>query len=317
MKYKPIFLGLTGSRLYGTHRPDSDYDYRGVVLGNQYNYLGELNRFEQTSNIDDVKLHIKDSEMLRNQDVEFYEVGKFIKLAWDANPNILELLFCDNILFTRGEMWEFIKRHRSQFLSQKVLHTFSGYAHSQLKRLKNHNAWVKNEPKKPERIAFGLPEKGFLNKEIIKLLSVSSNENIRILEEHLNSQSQDLIMGEINFYRVQQNYKKYKEWKENRNKKRFEFEQKYGYDVKHGSHLVRLYYECKRLLETGELIFPLPEAPLLKGILNGKWSYEEIIEFSETMDGELQNLCQVSGLPKSPDRKALNQLIISIKKDAL
>jgi hypothetical protein len=48
---------------------------------------------------------------------------------------------------------------RDLFLTKRVRHTFSGYAASQLKRIRVHNRWLRSPPtEQPTRAAFGLPE---------------------------------------------------------------------------------------------------------------------------------------------------------------
>mgnify|MGYP001607055563 CR=1 FL=1 len=60
-----------------------------------------------------------------------------MKLAGDANPNILELLFVSNEhILTMTEAGERLRANRNLFLSQKALHTVSGYAFAQLKLLR-------------------------------------------------------------------------------------------------------------------------------------------------------------------------------------
>lgn len=184
MKYEPIYLGLTGSRLYGTHRPDtdpnpSDWDYRGIVLGTPGSYLGMLETFENTKDLTRIaqdETQPFDWSRLEGQDNEFYEVGKFMFLAWQCNPNIIELLFCSSLI--QHPLWQRIMDHRELFLSTKCLHTFSGYAASQLKRIKNHNRWVGSGIEKPDRAKMGLPTTNkVLSADLLKhMVSVSKTD---------------------------------------------------------------------------------------------------------------------------------------------
>ena len=116
-----LYNVLAGSRLYGTNRPDSDYDYRVVRIEPIESLIGLQAPFE-------VKQY-QDS----GEDVAHYGLRKFCNLALSANPNILELLFApkDAIQFIDFDFEE-IRAIRSCFLSQKIKKTFGGYAKSQI-----------------------------------------------------------------------------------------------------------------------------------------------------------------------------------------
>jgi len=73
-----LVLTLAGSRLYGTSRPESDYDYRGVCLDPPSTILG-IQNFGQHENI------------TKSYDEVVYSASKFLRLVLDANPSILEM----------------------------------------------------------------------------------------------------------------------------------------------------------------------------------------------------------------------------------
>lgn len=132
-----IFECMSGSHAYGTNAAHSDTDIRGIFIAPpSYNF--GLQSIEQVEfKLDDL-------------DTTYFELRKFIKLAANCNPNIIELLFTDdvNILKTTPS-FKRLQENKNLFLSRKVFHTFSGYAHSQLHRIKGHNKWLVNP--QPER----------------------------------------------------------------------------------------------------------------------------------------------------------------------
>jgi predicted nucleotidyltransferase len=144
---RTIFLTRHGSHAYGLNTPTSDLDVKGVVIPPAEYFLGYLKRFEQLE--------------LREPDLVIYEVRKFFKLAADCNPNIIEVLWTDPRDHLRvTPLGERLLEARGLFLSQKARHTFSGYALSQLKRIRGHYRWLTNPPKEPPtRAACGLPER--------------------------------------------------------------------------------------------------------------------------------------------------------------
>jgi predicted nucleotidyltransferase len=144
---RTILLTVHGSRAYGLSRPASDTDVKGIAVPPREMLHGFVDSFEQ-------------AELRAPVDCVIFEIRKFCRLAANANPNIVEILFTDprHWLKTTPQhqlLWE----GRQLFLSKKVRHTFAGYAHAQLKRIEGHYRWLKHPPThKPTRAEFGLPE---------------------------------------------------------------------------------------------------------------------------------------------------------------
>src|ERR1700753_865401 len=93
-----IFLVLSGSRAYGTHTATSDWDYRGLCIPPLDSYLGVQKKFEQV--VDQKTKHVwkqyPDQMVQPDSDMQVLELTKFAKLACDANPAMLEILFVDS-----------------------------------------------------------------------------------------------------------------------------------------------------------------------------------------------------------------------------
>jgi predicted nucleotidyltransferase len=128
---------IAGSRAYGTDTPESDTDIRGIYILPQADRLSLGTTEGQQSD--------------ESQDIVYYELAKFFKLAMDCNPNIIELLYtphdCINSMDSLGAA---LVAQADSFLSKKAFHTFTGYAHAQIKRAKGQNKWINNpQPKDP------------------------------------------------------------------------------------------------------------------------------------------------------------------------
>lgn len=151
---RTLYLARHGSHAYGTALPTSDRDLRGVAIPPKPYLLGCLLRFEQ-------------HEQKGDPDVVIFELRKFLGLAMDCNPNVLEILFVaeeDRLKVTpEGEE---LLANRHLFLSKKARHTFSGYAISQLKRIETHRRWLLHPPAAPPvRAEYGLPERTVISKD--------------------------------------------------------------------------------------------------------------------------------------------------------
>ena len=132
-----------GSISYGTNLPTSDVDIRGIFVADPISVRTPF------FNVDEVSLPTGDTK--------FYELNKFMKLLVDQNPNIVELTWVsgqDIIASSPG--YELIRQSRSQLLTSKIAATTSGYAHSQLLRIRGHKKWITNpQPEqRPERKNF-------------------------------------------------------------------------------------------------------------------------------------------------------------------
>lgn len=295
-----IFLTLSGSRAYGTNTAESDYDYRGIIIPPSSCNDGFLGKFEQKESLDGY-----------GKDSTAYSIQKFFQLASQCNPNIVELLFIpDDLAVVRTKYSDAIRAEKQLFLSKKARASFEGYAYQQLHRLKNHKAWWDQEklgqtPPKPDREALGLPAVPQYSKEKL-------NNILSLPAELVVSEIRDYVEKERIFYSQKAAYDKWIHWKTTRNPARYELEKKYGADFKHGAHLVRLTLMCEELLRDGKFFVRRPDAEMLMDIRNGKWSYEQLMDFVKEKKFVVEELYKKSTLPDEPDVEKLNELCIEL-----
>ncbi len=274
VKDNTIHRIVAGSHLYGTARPDSDIDIRGVCLAPPETLIG-LSEFKQ---------YQKEGE-----DWVTYELRRFCSLALNANPNILDILMSpEDVWQIRDRRWETVYENRQAFLSQKVRYTFSGYAVSQLKRIQRHRRWLVDPPDhKPLQEEFG----GVWDGSTFQFPKVSREKE---------------------YQSACQKWKNYQRWLSERNPKRAALERQFGYDTKHAGHLVRLMLQCTRLLRDGTYNPRLANDDLVMvlAVLDGAWEYGVLIRWAEEMDEHVHEMPSV--LPKRPDRKLVEQLCMDI-----
>jgi hypothetical protein len=161
-----LLLCVGGSRAYGLHTERSDVDVKGVAVPPAPVLFGFLHRFEQAEGPAAVDpfadtLNEEERAAVAREKLEgvIYELRKFMSLAADNNPNILDVLFCrDAEVRHITPVGERLREAAPRFLSMAARHTFSGYALSQLKRIETHRRWLIDPPTvEPARADFGLP----------------------------------------------------------------------------------------------------------------------------------------------------------------
>jgi predicted nucleotidyltransferase len=350
LKNNTIFLTITGSTAYGLSTPESDVDYKGIVIPPKQYFLSD-NHFDQ-------------ADKFENVDCTIFNILKFFKLTLAGNPNMIEVLWTNpEFHVIRSEIFDKILEHRDKFLSKNVRWRFSGYAYSQISRIKTHYRWLKKDVQlaKPSRADFGLASKSAISKEnieaansIIKkkidgwnpdLAELSDAKRIEIenkitevlteicgtsiylennklwkeaaLTSGLDLNFIELVKKEKEYEQKLRDWQHYQEWKQNRNPKRAEIEAKYGYDAKHACHVVRLMKMCEEVLSTGQVIVKRPDREELLAIRNGAWTYEYLLEWAENMDKKMNELYKTSILPNEPDRNFLNNLCMEIIEEYL
>jgi hypothetical protein len=452
-EYQLILLNLAGSRFYNTHYEKgehpfdkeyvSDSDYRGIFIASQKDKLSltkdYVNEIQPAK--DDLKSRaeiISQINTLLNmnipldEDITLYEVEKFLKTSIENNPNIMDVLWSDNdSIFFKSKEAEIILNNKKLFTSQKIKDSFSGYALSQLYRIKSHHKMLTNNPEvnkvfelvqdmyNEDKINFvwirehfsghlavkitnitqeeyGLNkklrlednQKTFLTWDEFVSISLTKKYDIKYISNYKRPQLIDYIkvkdlyakklnidnymvfgniplreymlkyatfrtlgesvyniftlppkqkygglfsvdgnmknnepkevgefLGSIivkkNDFKKQQDYiRKLWEWKCNRNEKRSELEKRFGYDVKHAGHLVRLLEGVKNIILTGEYK-PRLEGDFLKftrKIMSGHYSYEFLVNYAETKNKELEELFKSDKVFKIQKKVDLNKI---------
>jgi len=394
-----IFATLHGSHAYGMAKEGSDVDIKGVAIPPKSYFLGFNDSFQQFEGEVPRDFHLFDDKYVltgetyiqkiedmvgrkipkeEKLDSTIYDIRKFFKLASVCNPNIIEVLFTDPSHHVVSSVaWKKILEHKDLFISARAKFTFSGYAFSQLKRIKTHKSWLMNPlERKPQRSDFDLPEQHvipkeqrdaanafivkrvnewiFIPDEIPKDILISVREQtakaIREIWEGMAMKSYVLEdgnyipmvppLGEMNEYdegvlynaagnflgystnflevlererkykAALRQYNQYQEWKKNRNPVRAEMEKKYGFDVKHGAHLVRLLRMAKEILVEGKVIVKRPDAEELLSIRGGAWTYDQLIEWADKQQEEINNIYDNKKyvVPRVPKINDLNDL---------
>lgn len=305
-------IGLGGSYAYGTNTPTSDLDVRGFALNSKEEILGN-GAFEQ----------LEDHET----DTVIYGFNKFIRLVADCNPNMIEILGLkpEHYLYLSPVGKELLD-NKKMFLSKKAIHTFGGYAQSQLRRLDNKSGRIGNQ---------AIQEQHLLN-SILKDLenfgetySEFPKDSIKLyLDKAVNKEFEQEIFMDISLkhYPVRD----YKDMLSRiagivrdyngigkRNKQALTHD-KIG---KHSMHLLRLYMMCIDILEKGEIItYREKEHDLLMKIRNKEYLNEdgqptaEFFELIDTYEKRMKYAAENTELPDKPDYKRINEFVMGVNE---
>lgn len=307
-----------GSKLYGTDTPASDEDFSGVFIAAKPFYLG-LGKVEEV----DFSV-VSKKENGRNDadavDFKLYELRKFVKLALENNPNIIEQLFVPqsklNGFRTIGLR---LLENRELFPHQGAKQKFMGYALSQKKKML---------VKRDNMNSLTLVQEVFTN-------MVTSGHGKDYVAEHLSgikglfeanklklkTNAQHVQIGDI---QIQKNITILKALEQISGRvERFsgrhaDFVSKHGYDTKFASHLIRLLMEGRELLTTGGIEFPLQYASELLAIKEGHLTVNEVIELADDLEQKMNDDFEMGRVivPKKPRYAEVEELLMDMVEES-
>jgi predicted nucleotidyltransferase len=122
-----VYRVLVGSRAFGLNTDSSDEDRRGVYSPPADWHWGLVKPPEQAETFEP------------GVEETVWEIEKFVRMALQANPNILETLWSPVVLFA-DETGEELRRIRTAFLSKHLYQTYSGYVLSQFRLMQKKQA---------------------------------------------------------------------------------------------------------------------------------------------------------------------------------
>lgn len=308
LKDNIILLVLGGSLSYGTNVEGSDIDIRGVCMDTKDMLLG-FDNFEQ---------HVDAAT-----DTTIYSLRRFIELAYKANPNILEMLGVreeDIIYITPAG--RLLMDNASLFLSKRIVHTISGYADQQLRRLEgvlHHNTI---QTKQEENIKKTLDNFIYAAKSMFT--PFDENMQIEVTQDVSDKTEFDeelFISLHVDHYPIRdfnsfmrqltdivRTYDKNQKGHRNNKKDAARLD-------KHAMHLVRLYTMGTEALEQNVLkTYRKDEHDILMEVRNGKYQNddngykEEFFTLLEEYRQRFEMAKEKTSLPERPNMERIEQL---------
>lgn len=307
-----MFLTLGGSYAYGTNIETSDVDIRGCALNTKEEILTNK-KFEQFVN--------------EETDTTIYGFNKLVSLLTNVNPNTIELLGCkpEHYLYISPIGQELLD-NKNMFLSKKCVHSFGGYASSQLRRLDNKAARDLGQSQQEVHILNSIKNAAYSYKE---RYFEHQEDAIRL---YIGESAQEEYDTEI-FMDINLKHYPLRDWKGmwsdmnnivkdySKLGKRNAHAVSHGKLAKHMMHLVRLYLMCFDILDNGEIItYREKDHDFLMSIRNGDYLDEndkptkEFFGIVDELESQLEAKKNSTMLPETPDMKQIEKFVMSVNE---
>ena len=307
-----ILLTLGGSHAYGMDKEDSDLDVRGIALNSKEEILLAKD-FEQVVDVD--------------TDTTIYSFNKMIQLLTSNNPNTIEILGTklEHYLYLSNIGRELLA-NRKMFLSKVCVHTFGGYAGSQLRRMENKAARLVSQTQNEQYILKSINNAKYDFKN--RYFPHDDSEIKLYIDTAVQKGYDSEIFMDVNLkqYPLRDWAGMWNEMKAivssyNKFGKRNEKAVEHNKLGKHMAHLIRLYMMCIDILEKEEIItYRTNEHDLLMSIRNGEYLdenrqpisafYDVLNEYEKRFEYAKNN----TSLPDVPNYKEINEFKMSVNE---
>lgn len=271
----PDYLAVSGSRLYGTERENSDYDYRGFVIP-PYEYVLDIVAF-------------KDRELEEN-DHKVNSLKRYMQLVAKGDPQLTELLFVpkDKVV-TCTEVGKTVLANRDLMVSQVIYKRIIGFGISEWRSA----MLLKVEEEKPTKT-----EQEVMSEFFSLFPHFSEDQKKELKAEALKMKSRRLVSSV----------------KGVSGKRKEEYE-KFGFGVSSAAHSIRLMGELKELMLTGQITFPRPNSDFLRNIRLGKVAKDECESAYQQALSEVEGSVSKSVLRPKPDYSGMTKLYADLARD--
>lgn len=258
-----MLLTLGGSHAYGMETESSDLDVRGIAFNTKEEILLGKD-FEQVVDV--------------TTDTSIYSFNKMIQLLTNNNPNTIEILGCkpEQYLYV-SKLGQELLDNRKIFLSQVCIHTFGGYASSQLRRMENKAARLVSQS---EHEAYILKSIQNAQYDFRNRYYPHDESDVKLYVDEAVQEGYDTEI----FMDVKLTHYPLRDWAgmwnemkaivSSYNKTGMRNEKAISHNKlgKHMAHLLRLYMMCIDILEKEEIItYRANEHDLLMSIRNGEY----------------------------------------------
>lgn len=310
-----ILLCLGGSHAYGTDTPQSDLDVRGIALNSRHDILTGHD-FEQSIN--------------NATDTTIYSFDKIIRLLSQANPNVIECLgLKPEHYLQKSPYFEYIFSQKTLFLSKQCIHTFVGYANTQLRRMENKASRIATQEQNESNILKSIENASF---DFKKRYLEMPNDAIKLyIDKAVNEDYDFEIFMDVNLTHYPlRDYKSM--WSDMQSivKSYAKAGYRNGSAIEHGKlgkhmmHLIRLYLMCLDILKDGKIItYREKEHDFLMDIRNGKYLDENnqpmksFYDIVDEYESQLDYWKVHTDLPEHPDMEKIWKMVEKINGEVV
>jgi len=339
---RTIYLARHGSHAYGLATPTSDLDLKGVCIESREYHLGFLHKFEQDERKEPEDRVVyslrKFVRLLSECNPNVIEV-MFVQDS--------DVLVCDPFGALLREARDLFITRMARFTFAGYAKSQLGRIERHRRWL------LKGAPVRPTRTEMGLPERTVIPANQLAAAQAAIEKklaqwNLRdmtglspamriVLTSFMTETLAEMTTASDSAWRaagrtigydenflglleLERRYKSrmdecdaHRDWERKRNPTRAELERRFGYDTKHGSHLLRLMRMCREILQGKGVIVRRPDAEELLAIkLHGSMPYDVLVAEAKALDAECGALYEASTLPDEPDMERLDALVVDL-----
>jgi predicted nucleotidyltransferase len=333
-----LFESIAGSHAYGTARPVSDQDKRGVFVAPN-DYLLSGGEMPMVSD--------------KKSDQVFYELGRFVDLLLKNNPNALEMLAMpEDCILHAHPLFSLLDP--AHYLSKICARTYGEYAMGQIRKARGLKKKIVNPQPVEARtlldfchiphgqgsipLLVWLAAHGY-DPARCGLTSVAHAPGIYAIYADDAHTYRGLISPKnpnaflfssvphgatpITWMHCNHDafsahckaHQEYWAWVAERNEDRYltNMEHGRGYDSKNLMHTLRLLEMAEDIATQGRLVVRRPNREALLAIRAGEFSYEELLSRAEQQLARVETAFDRCSLPSAPDHDAARKSVLMIR----
>jgi hypothetical protein len=304
-----LFKTMFGSRLYGTHTPQSDVDWKEVFLPAKDNLLiGRKPTNVVITTGGDHSRNTKD-----DIDYEYIPIQVFANDFIGGQTYAVELAFA--VLgfeqhagqeLHRQEFFQFTEELTEQFLTSNIK-AMIGYAMNQAQIYGIKGTRLASVRKFTDKLGEVLDSEEFKSDDTLSNLKdwvIANSDKYLFMSEYVNADKRYPAVSVLEklyplSITLSEAYDRTTALKDKYGSRAQDAETAKGVDWKATSHAVRITMQAIRVLRDHQLVFPLPphEVELLLAIKHGQKTFEEVEQILTNLFEELDAIKETTTLP--------------------